>query len=53
MPKMTPQDAAMLKIFQKEYGTMVYPSPVRASTADSARRQAEAKAAKAKKAKNK
>ena len=48
---MTPQDAAMLKIFQKEYGTMVYPSPVRASTADSARRQNEAKLAKAKKAK--
>jgi hypothetical protein len=53
MPKMTPQDAAMLKIFQKQYGTMVYPSPVRATSADSARKQAETKAAKNKKAKNK
>ena len=46
MPKMTKQDAAMLKIFQKEYGTMVYPTPVRASTADSARKQNAAKLAK-------
>ena len=46
MEKMTKQDAAMLKYFQKEYGTMVYPSPVRASTADSARRQNAAKLAK-------
>lgn len=46
MAKMTPQDAAMLKIFQKEYGTMVYPTPVRASTADSARKQNAAKLAK-------
>jgi hypothetical protein len=48
MEKMTKQDAAMLKYFQKEYGTMVYPSPVRASTADSARRQNAAKLAKKK-----
>jgi len=26
MAKMTPQDAAMLKIFQKQYGTKVYPN---------------------------
>jgi hypothetical protein len=39
MAKMTKQDAASLKIFQKEYGKMVYPSPPRATTADSARRQ--------------
>jgi hypothetical protein len=51
MPNMTPQDAAMLKIFQKEYGTMVYPTPVRASTADSARKQNAAKLAKKKKTK--
>lgn len=46
MPKMTSQDAAMLKIFQKDYGKMVYPSPPRATTADSARRQNIAKLAK-------
>jgi hypothetical protein len=48
MARMTPQDAAMLKIFQKEYGTMTYPTPVRASTADSARRQNAAKLTKKK-----
>jgi hypothetical protein len=46
MPKMTPQDAAMLKILQQQHGTKVYPSPTRATTADSARRQNAAKLAK-------
>ena len=46
MAKMTKQDAAMLKIFQKEYGTMTYPSPPRATTPDSARKQNIAKLAK-------
>ncbi len=50
MPNMTPQDKAMLKILQGQYGTKVYPSPPRATTADSARRQAMAKAEKAAKA---
>ncbi len=49
MPKMTPQDAAMLKILQKKYGTGVYPSPARATTADSAKKQNAAKLAKTKK----
>jgi hypothetical protein len=44
--KMTPQDAAMLKILQGKYGKSVYPSPPRATTADSARRQNAAKLAK-------
>jgi hypothetical protein len=48
MPKMTKQDAAMLKILQQKYGPSVYPSPVRATTADSARRQNAAKLAKTK-----
>ena len=43
MPKMTPQDAAMAKILQQKYG---YPSPPRATTADSAKRQNAAKLAK-------
>ena len=43
---MTKQDAAMLKIFQDTYGTMTYPSPPRATTADSARKQNAAKLAK-------
>lgn len=51
MPKMTPQDAAMLKIFQKQYGTSVYPSPPRATTADSARKQNAARLNKNKKMK--
>jgi hypothetical protein len=46
MPNMTPQDKAMLKILQGQYGTKVYPSPPRATTADSARRQNAAKLAK-------
>ncbi len=46
MPKMTPQDAAMLKILQNKYGKDVYPSPARATTPDSARRQNAAKLAK-------
>jgi len=48
MPKMTPQDAAMLKILQKKYGSSVYPNPPKATTADSARRQNAAKLAKTK-----
>ena len=48
MPKMTPQDAAMLKILQGKYGKDVYPSPARATTPDSARRQNAAKLAKTK-----
>ena len=43
MPKMTPQDAAMAKILQGKYGKSVYPSPPRATTADSAKRQNAAK----------
>jgi len=43
MPKMTPQDAAMAKILEKKYG---YPSPPKATTADSAKRQNAAKLAK-------
>jgi hypothetical protein len=43
--KMTPQDKAMAKILQQKYG---YPSPPRATTADSARRQNAAKLAKTK-----
>jgi hypothetical protein len=43
MPKMTPQDAAMAKILQQKYG---YPTPPRATTADSAKRQNAAKLAK-------
>jgi hypothetical protein len=46
--KMTPQDKAMAKILQKKYG---YPSPPKATTADSARRQNAAKLAKPKKMK--
>lgn len=48
MPKMTPQDAAMLKILQQKYGTGVYPNPPRATTADSAKKQNAAKLAKKK-----
>lgn len=48
MPKMTPQDAAMAKILQQKYG---YPSPPRATTADSAKRQNAAKLMKSKKMK--
>jgi hypothetical protein len=43
MPKMTPQDAAMLKILQGKYGKNVYPSAPRATTADSAKKQNAAK----------
>lgn len=43
MPKMTKQDAAMLKILQDRYGTKVYPNPPKATTADSARKQNAAK----------
>jgi hypothetical protein len=49
MAKMTKQDAAMLKILQKRYGTKVYPNPPKATTADSARKQNAAKLAKKKK----
>lgn len=49
MPKMTPQDAAMLKILKKKYGASVYPSPAKATTADSAKKQNAAKLAKTKK----
>jgi hypothetical protein len=49
MPKMTSQDAAMLKLLQKKYGSSVYPSPARATTADSAKKQNAAKLAKTKK----
>lgn len=51
MPKMTSADAAALKLFQGQYGTKVYPSPARATTADSAKRQNAAKLMKSKKAK--
>jgi hypothetical protein len=46
MPKMTSADAAALKLFQKQYGTKVYPNPPKATTADSAKRQNAAKLAK-------
>jgi hypothetical protein len=49
MQKMTKQDAAMLKIFQKQYGTGVYPNPPKATTPDMARSQNAAKLAKKKK----
>ena len=49
MAKMTPQDKAMLKILQQKYGASVYPSPARATTADSAKKQNAAKLVKAKK----
>lgn len=49
MAKMTKQDAAMLKIFQKQYGTSVYPSPPKATSPDMAKSQNAAKLAKKKK----
>ena len=49
MAKMTPQDAAMLKILQKKYGISVYPNPPRATGPDAARAQNAAKLAKPKK----
>lgn len=48
MARMTPQDAAMLKILQGKYGKSVYPSPPKATTADSAKKQNAAKLAKTK-----
>ena len=33
MPKMTPQDAAMLKILRKKYGASVYPTATPRPTA--------------------
>jgi hypothetical protein len=43
MPKMTKQDAAMLKILQDRYGTKVYPSAPKATSPDMARSQNAAK----------
>jgi hypothetical protein len=48
MPKMTPQDAAMAKILQQKYG---YPTPPKATTADSAKSQNATKLKKSKKIK--
>lgn len=49
MPKMTSQDAAMLKILQGQYGTKVYPNPPKATSPDMAKKQNVAKLAKKKK----
>lgn len=46
MPKMTKQDAAMLKILQDRYGAGVYKTPPKATSADMARSQNAAKLAK-------
>jgi hypothetical protein len=48
MAKMTPQDAAMLKIFQKQYGKKVYPDMM---TPEAARKKIDSMMKKKKKAK--
>ena len=48
MPKMTPQDSAMLKILQQKYGKSVYPSPAKATSPEQAMKQNAAKLAKKK-----
>jgi hypothetical protein len=45
MPKMTKQDAAMLKILQDTYGPSVYKSPPKSTTPDMARSKNAAKLA--------
>jgi hypothetical protein len=49
MAKMTPQDAAMLKILQQKYGASVYPNPPKATSPAQAMKQNAAKLAKKKK----
>ena len=51
MAKMTPQDAAMLKILQQKYGASVYPNPPKATSPAQAMKQNAAKLAKKKKMK--
>ena len=48
MPKMTPHDAAMLKILQNKYGVKVYPSAPKATSPDMAKKQNATKLAKKK-----
>lgn len=43
MAKMTSADAAALKLFQKQYGTKVYPNPPKATSPDMAKKQNAAK----------
>ena len=43
MAKMTPQDAAMLKILQQKYGASVYPNPPKATSPAQAMKQNAAK----------